>query len=447
MESICHGRDTHDDYNDHDYCTAESLAMGSETNVPQPELSYNKTKKIVYEASSKPVKIRVEDFGKCCRLCLTQSGHMIPLAGACLNLMLQELYNIQIHTNDGYPQNICKRCSTKVSSAHCFYKLVFKSKQELTDVLMASEMPVTVKTSQVIDNGSHCEDPGTLEMAEMCCDSNTMHILSDTTRKANEMMIEGCLKKDFSSKNLMVEMATLQKNLMDFHDDETTQNCGQSDAEVNETNEGCQQKHSETNLEDIDKEDKAQTKLMKTKCELCGKKYKTLDMLFAHNEMAHKGNKLHLCSYCGARFSWASSLARHARTHTRRGLHACEACPRAFTTRSYLRIHEASHTDTRYNCKICSYGFTQMSSLHKHMRRRHSHDPEPVCVSCNTPFDTRELLASHLRETHGEEMTYKCTLCEDVFTEAKDCDLHLKLVHKKKKKHVRPSRPACTNIS
>ncbi|XP_054880617.1 zinc finger protein 135-like [Poeciliopsis prolifica] len=107
------------------------------------------------------------------------------------------------------------------------------------------------------------------------------------------------------------------------------------------------------------------------------------------------------CSYCGKRYSHASSLYRHQQTHTGR------TGPPPATKRTL----EPSHPDARY-----------------------------ACPHCGMSFKGSRMLGSHLR-LHGKRRIHPCNICGKEFNHSSSLSRH-RLVHKKGKGGAREAEPA-----
>ena len=53
------------------------------------------------------------------------------------------------------------------------------------------------------------------------------------------------------------------------------------------------------------------------------------------------------CAHCDKKFSQASHLSSHERTHTNEKPFECEQCDKKFTQSSTLRRHQMTHTDDK----------------------------------------------------------------------------------------------------
>jgi len=93
----------------------------------------------------------------------------------------------------------------------------------------------------------------------------------------------------------------------------------------------------------------------------------------------HTREKPHECKECGKRFSRHENLKIHVRTHTGEKPFQCSYCEKKFNNSSDRFKHQRTHINNRpYRCKIngCEKGYTDPSSLRKHVRSVHGfNDP------------------------------------------------------------------------
>ncbi|XP_049879422.1 zinc finger protein 90 homolog [Pectinophora gossypiella] len=140
-------------------------------------------------------------------------------------------------------------------------------------------------------------------------------------------------------------------------------------------------------------------------CRKCNKVFKKRDNYRSHIATHDASLRRHVCSVCGERFSYRSTLNKHRvaahevrvtraftcevlgcgrtynaawmvknhieRDHEKLLPHACDTkgCGQRFYKKSDLRIHQRYHSGSRpHVCDVCGRGFPQPSHLRRHVR-------------------------------------------------------------------------------
>lgn len=122
------------------------------------------------------------------------------------------------------------------------------------------------------------------------------------------------------------------------------------------------------------------------------------------------------CCYCTYRFSSVNHLNKHMRIkHSVRKKRQRFSCPHCnFVTHKgdYLPIHIKIHTGEKpYSCNVCDYKCIQKSSLTMHMQR-HSREKPHFCHICDYTTKVRIDLNKHVKEKHNEVNTIlACDAC------------------------------------
>ncbi|KAM5140530.1 uncharacterized protein ACMZJ9_014399 [Mantella aurantiaca] len=117
---------------------------------------------------------------------------------------------------------------------------------------------------------------------------------------------------------------------------------------------------------------------------------------------ALRGNKLHLCPFCGKQFTTHANVVRHVRTHTGDRPYSCSLCGKSFTQKSILLNHQKVHTGDRpFPCPDCGKCFAKSSDVIRH-RRVHTGERPYLCLECGKSFTQKFRLRNHQR-FHNEE--------------------------------------------
>ncbi|NWV83890.1 ZBT45 protein, partial [Dasyornis broadbenti] len=70
------------------------------------------------------------------------------------------------------------------------------------------------------------------------------------------------------------------------------------------------------------------------------------------------GEKPHQCSICWRSFSLRDYLLKHMVTHTGVRAFQCGVCCKRFTQKSSLNVHMRTHRPERFQCRLCTKGFS-----------------------------------------------------------------------------------------
>ncbi|CAH0731002.1 unnamed protein product, partial [Brenthis ino] len=119
--------------------------------------------------------------------------------------------------------------------------------------------------------------------------------------------------------------------------------------------------------------------VLKYKCTLCSKGFRTLTALKDHINYYHMGKTDYKCPICNKALSTRRGVTRHVR-RTHQGLKEkigdkilCQICGKTFRDKKCLVEHELIHTGEKpLSCDICSRTFRQSACLYTHRRRVHN---------------------------------------------------------------------------
>lgn len=127
-----------------------------------------------------------------------------------------------------------------------------------------------------------------------------------------------------------------------------------------------------------------------------------------------RSSSSHDCNVCGRGFTQSSSVKRHMVVHTGEKNSECDICKKKFTCKRNVKQHMKIHIgEKKYECTICIDRFTKNSSLEKHMLF-HSKLKKYECHICMKRFKRNDYLKKH-KTIHENIFTakaiYQCHIC------------------------------------
>jgi DNA-directed RNA polymerase subunit RPC12/RpoP len=161
-------------------------------------------------------------------------------------------------------------------------------------------------------------------------------------------------------------------------------------------------------------------------CSVCSKHYSCKSRLESHM-FTHTGLRPYKCPTCGRGFTQSSSLMRHVISiHTGEKPYVCPDCGKGFVCANNLKVHAVKHTGERsHSCEVCSKSFFMAGDLKLHMKN-HQTDKPHKCPACDMSFLRYNGLATHM-VTHTGERKHACPVCKKLFSVSSNLKVHMRI--------------------
>ncbi|KAJ8704165.1 hypothetical protein PYW07_013459 [Mythimna separata] len=317
-----------------------------------------------------------------CRLCLSKEN----LTALFTNIVEKDNFSqvlylttgLKIQHNDGFPQNICEKCTVDVHTASNLRNRSQQSEQKLTELGYQRNIE---KTNDFTENINKTDEL-TTQLVEKLNTSNENY--------------EDLINSD-GFPELQVE---IEFDRLDHNGGETK---WPPDGTVKKLS---RKEKRQQYLELVEGEfDPAGP----VKCKICKKSVSNWKCFISHAKL-HLGFNF-VCEFCGKRFISITQLKRHCRSyHGMRRELACQHC-------SYLALDTAQ--------------------LKLHERRVHTLERPFVC-ECGASYHSRRCLLQHL-ESHRTVAAVQCLQCPLAFKSARQLARHRYRAHRQTTPRAVPS--------
>uniref|UniRef100_A0A336LM32 CSON013663 protein n=1 Tax=Culicoides sonorensis TaxID=179676 RepID=A0A336LM32_CULSO len=149
-------------------------------------------------------------------------------------------------------------------------------------------------------------------------------------------------------------------------------------------------------------------------CQDCGETFREYHLWNSHRKKHPKTKNTFGCYLCGKIYKTKQILIAHlGGTHEQIG-RKCKYCLKYILFEQWDE-HEKNEKERHQNsivviCEICAQTFTSKESAANHRRNFHQNKPDVTCNECGKVFRTTSNLAQHRTNTHAEKR-FECRFC------------------------------------
>ena len=154
----------------------------------------------------------------------------------------------------------------------------------------------------------------------------------------------------------------------------------------------------------------------------------------------------HVCEKCGKNFDQTVNPKFNLSRHIKRECceekqinYDCDICSKKFKTLEILNehvseLHFVQNGNKNFKCLSCSKVFSQASIVKRHIKKVHEGIKDYKCDICNKVFGYNKDLKRHKESVHeGKDLSVKCGLCNKIYSSREGLLQHLRIDHEGKR--------------
>ncbi|XP_026847802.1 zinc finger protein 91 [Drosophila persimilis] len=352
---------------------------------------------------------------------------------------------LSVEQQDGYPNNLCTSCYSRLNDTHEFQKLCVDSVQKFQD-MVAKNVFCVVSTSSQIKNfdvlnvaGHEGELVGDEEdrinfdplldhkMELIENEEDVFKMLEHVDKEAEEAEME--VKQDAEDDHLMSVFAddSSVESGSDIDEDvdfEPNSSDGDDDVPLSQRLKGTLRQSSKAKSKkssgtDVKEEDEF---LSGSEPDEDGESSRSKRRRIPPSE--RHLHRIIDCHICHQKFKKAIRYEEHMKHHNDLLPFQCkvETCRKGFTTAGGLRLHiDHAHTELSevHTCSVdgCGKSFPRIRLLTFHMKKVHNIAKSAApprdypCTECEKVFRCPMALKKHMYKHDGKELPFPCNIC------------------------------------
>ncbi|CAG9830595.1 unnamed protein product [Diabrotica balteata] len=410
------------------------------------------------------------DFPTICRLCLKKEYSKAIFEVPEYLTLIQNITNLKVQENDGFPKHICQHCLNKLRDISEFVQMCIGNNDILLHIhennKIKSELLETTLnvTGLLVENGN---DSDVSLKSELYYPDQVYSDSENEEPKPKKVTCKSCQTSFNSWYNLQVHQ---KKGCPMFDVKKVEYICLICDW-VGDTKSALRNHERKEHTEIV--EVSAGLTKKKWKCAICCKLFtKKIDL--QRHRRVHTGLRPFICKLCEKGFTQKSTLERHMSS-----LHSnqeekynfeCYICERKFVRKDHLEAHmhnvhikrqndeplEIEYYTSSKSCKLCSKSFSIFSYLHNHLMIVHEETKPPkpkprekkikfehssnLCSICGKSFEKRKTYQMHMNRKHSEKKyeqkprkvvakrdKFQCWHCGKIFTTQSNLTVHIRI--------------------
>lgn len=322
------------------------------------------------------------DFSDYCRICATQSKHLLSLyhdveSDKPFAEMVKVCTRLSFYEFELRPKFICTSCVTKLKIAYDLYNLIQNSEETFKSII-SSQMFLKSEQDDTIEDAVNTGGG-----------FNTYNLESSMD---NLIRVDGIKTECIFAEELNISSLYDETEPPITPEPTIRKKSGRSKKNDTEPLPVCNERNNDTNKPKLQFECyKCKLSLPSIvrlnvhlkehdairKCRICVKNFTQLEYI------KHSCNGKHFkCQYCMKIFQTTHTLVKHINSnHKDHPNYKCYKCAKAFHTKELLEIHKPTHNkeQKRFICDICGACYRTRFQIKEHMESTHT-DKRSNCI-------------------------------------------------------------------
>lgn len=373
-----------------------------------------------------------------CRLCLKVTrDQWEPSNEQDVFAKIRSCLNLELTTNDAFPNQLCKGCLNKIDQIYEFYASVKHNQQILLQHLENESLTIYYST---LSNNVYIKEEGKIKKDLIVKHEKRNINLGTFETKENIVNVPSAAElwkenkiNELENQTQRIKVEGLNFDINEVYSTDDDDNILLSSLKERKVDKLTPATRNEQEKHKKDIRESSRNKFIDTfNCITCDNVCQTYDELKAHYKNEHKkeksginettfteyvsnGNVMYKCDKCSKDCS-KKNMKTHLLYHSNERPYVCKLCARTYKTVSDIIRHGVrAHGGHKMHCSYkCGFSTSYTGALKDHEDRIHKQVYKYTCEKCGKGFQVKTWYIQH-QNIHTGLKPFVCDICGVAF--------------------------------